>query len=342
MKFRVSIFSYRSYFTDKPRLQNNPSEWEIPIGSGTIYYSLNDREAVTNMELKNFITSNNIGIFIIPEICWKPIFDKTRYIKSLGVKVFAVPNIEIVIKKEIPEYGIFDKVLCNTKVCMDLLKKESSRLKLEYIGHGIDRMFPPNKTKLISGSIIEFVHVSGYNAIIRKQTHRILEAFQKLKNKNYHLKIFCQELPDELTRNIPDNTEIIAEKLPYRDVIRLYSECHISIQVSSHEGLGLGFYESIAQGTPVISLNTPPHNEVIINGVSGWLLPCTYGKLSDNKDAVIDEAFFKVEDLVTLIDHLLETPSEIDMVQNSTFKYYKDNWTTQTFTKRFVNSLIDP
>ncbi|MBP7652742.1 glycosyltransferase, partial [Candidatus Dependentiae bacterium] len=42
----------------------------------------------------------------------------------------------------------------------------------------------------------------------------------------------------------------------FHDIINLYYDSHISIQVSKHEGLGLGFYEALATGTPVISLNT--------------------------------------------------------------------------------------
>lgn len=57
---------------------------------------------------------------------------------------------------------------------------------------------------------------------------------------------------------------LIIKHLPYNEIINYYQKSHVSIQVSKHEGLGLGFYESLMTGTPVLTLNTPLHNEIII------------------------------------------------------------------------------
>lgn len=336
--YRVSIFSFRSYFTDKLKLQNCPDEWNLK--SGNVYYSLNDRESVTETELKSFVYWNNIGTFIIPEICWDQIFEKTKFLKSIGVRVIAVPNIEIVIKSELPKYSLFDKILCNTHVCYDVLKREVKGVPIEYIGHGIDRVYPLNKGKL--PGTVQFLHVSGYNAIIRKQTHKILESFRKVKG-DYQLRILIQgEVPDQLLKDIPSKVEIISEKLPYNDVLRFYSESHVSVQVSSHEGLGIGFYESIAHGTPVISIDVPPHNEVIIPHRSGWLLNCSEKrKLCDNPDGMVEESFFNTAELTSVVNRLIENQEEIINMIGKTTEYFNKNWKTSIFSGRFLRSVLD-
>src|SRR5207244_106491 len=102
--------------------------------------------------------------------------------------------------------------------------------------------------------------------------------------------------------HIPE-INFIDSHLTYQQITNLYYTHHVSIQVSKHEGLGLCFYEAISSGTPVISLDTPPHNEIIHDGVNGWLIPCRYEKMTDNKSPLFDSAYF---DSVDLCDKIIE------------------------------------
>ena len=97
---------------------------------------------------------------------------------------------------------------------------------------------------------------------------------------------------------------MVRETLDRDAILKLYRDADVSIQVSSHEGLGLGFYESIAQGTPVVSLDVAPHNEAVVHQVTGWLLPATPRPLPDNDDGIVTAASFDVDQLASVLSEL--------------------------------------
>ncbi len=338
--FSVFIFSYRSYFSgNKLKFQHNENEWKLYYGD--IFYSVYTREYVPREEIHDFVRKYSIDTFLIPEICWDPIFIKIQYMKELNVKIIAIPNVEIIIKSELSRYKIFDKIFANTKICKTILNEYG--ISSSYIGHTIEKIIPGEKPDISAG--IRFLHVSGTNAIIRKQTDKVVSSFLKALESvdNIYLTITVNgDIPKEL-REIREishkNITINNHKMSYTDILKLYSHHHISIQVSSHEGLGIGFYESIAHGVPVISLDTPPHNEIIVNNISGWLLPCTYEPLPDNKDPVIDNALFKIENLTELIIKISKNIDEISKLSESSRKFYEDNFNNTKFSERLIPLL---
>lgn len=315
--FNISIFSYQPDITKKDFSfgQIDPEEWK----NYNVYYSLNDRESVTHVELLNFIRKNKIGICIIPEICFHPIYEKIDFIKSLGILVLGIPNIETIRRNELVLFDKLDGILCNTRVVRDTLKKYVDSRKLSYIGHYIKKynFGPVNKFNY-------FLHVSGYN-ISRKQTKLVIQAF---KNLNYKLiVVFCTDIPQDIYDILTPNVEI------YRDVshsrlLEMYYNCIASIQVSSHEGLGLGFYESIGCDAKVISLNCAPHNEVVDQD-TGWLLNPRSFKLTDNDQSLVKGYTFDPRDLTQLVQ---EISKEKILKFNPTFEI--DN-----FKERFITSI---
>ncbi len=114
---------------------------------------------------------------------------------------------------------------------------------------------------------------------------------------------------------------------------------HVSIQVSSHEGLGIGFYESIAHGVPVISLDTHRIMKLLlIIYLDGYYL-VTYEPLPDNKDPVINNAVFEVNDLTNMIIYVSKNIEEINKLSESSKKYYEDNFNNKIFTERLIPLL---
>jgi glycosyltransferase involved in cell wall biosynthesis len=103
--------------------------------------------------------------------------------------------------------------------------------------------------------------------------------------------------------------------------------------------LGIGFYESLATGTPVISLDTQPHNEIIIDNITGWLIPKYYLPMTDNTDSLIHESHFHTDDLCQKI---------VQLTQNNELKYFdhqklKDHFdfhlSDKVFEQKFKNCL---
>src|SRR4051794_31278408 len=102
------------------------------------------------------------------------------------------------------------------------------------------------------------------NAFERKNILKVCESFTKALEKIKNIRLTCliqdcSKVSDEKKNKLKyfnenPNIQIINKKLSYEDIINYYYNNHICIQVSKHEGLGLGFYESLATGTPVLTL----------------------------------------------------------------------------------------
>jgi len=109
-------------------------------------------------------------------------------------------------------------------------------------------------------------------------------------------------------------------------------------KISSHKGIGLGFYESIAKGVPVISSNCPPHNEVVLPNASGWLTPVTPYPLDDNLLGIVSAHKFQTKDLTDLFLNL----DLFEVTQMSLYisKLHKESFSEFTSTMRLYRSVM--
>jgi glycosyltransferase involved in cell wall biosynthesis len=321
--YNVMVFAIKPYGANSCiQLQKNPEEWF----ADKIYYSSNDREKVSDIEIIEFVKRYNVGKCLLPETCWFRVFEIAKLLRSLNVKCFAIPNIEIVRKDEIFKHKYFYKILANNYLCKNTFENYGFK-NVKYMGYGINNI--KSKLKTINDKI-KYLFIGGMNAFSRKHILEVCEGFLKAYENNKNIELTCTiqktnllEINDK--QNILQYLDhpainIIQEHLSYKNIIKLYYNHHIVVQVSKHEGLGLGFYESLATGTPVITLNTPPHNEIIINEVNGWLIDCYYKKMIDNTNSLFDSAYFNSDILCNLINSIT-----IEKLKNIIKTLYIDN-----------------
>jgi glycosyltransferase involved in cell wall biosynthesis len=341
--YNTFIFGVKPYNAETCiSLQKDPEEWNTE----NIYYSLNDRENVTNIELKEFVINNNIGQCLIPETCFSRIFEIAKYLRELDVLTYAIPNIEIVRKTEIHKHGYFYKILCNNYLCENIFNNHGIS-STSYIGYGMKKT--PEMIKKKSSDDINFLFIGGMNAFSRKNVLDICEGFVMACKKYNNIYLTCtiqktNNLEIELINKIDEyikhpQINIIFNHLKYQEIIDLYYKTHISIQVSKHEGLGLGFYEAIYTGTPVITLNTQPHNEIIQNDKNGWIIDCYYKKMTDNKDPIFDSAYFNPKILCEKIIEIMGDKNKLEKIYQSLIDDYNDRLSFYFFEKRFLESL---
>lgn len=338
--FNVFVFAIKPYnASTNLELQKNKDEWLI----SNIYYSKNDREKIKDYEILDFINKYNIGKCIIPETCWFRIFEITKLLKNNNVKCYAVPNIEIVRKDEVFKHTYFHKILCNNKLCENEFNKRRI-FNTEYIGYGIDNI--QLKSKQIS-NITKFLFIGGMNAFSRKHIIDICHAFSIAYQTNKNIMLTCTiqktnllEIDEINKLNIyleHENITFIQDHLTYSSILNLYYEHDISIQVSKHEGLGLGFYEALSTGTPIISLDTPPHNEIILDNINGWLIPCYYKEMTDNPVSLIKSAYFNPIDLGNKMLEILDNKD----IYKSLLHDYETRLKYNIFEERFINSILN-
>lgn len=342
--FNLFIFSIKPYNANTAiELQKDPSEWIVE----NIYYSPNDREHIKDIEIIEFINRYNIGKCIIPETCWFRIFEIAKLLRDNYVKCYAVPNIEIVRKDEIFKHKYFHKILCNNYLCQKIFNDHYVDTT-EYVGYGIlDGKIEPSYKK-IDGTI-NFLFIGGMNAFSRKHILEICEAFHIASKQTSNITLTCTiqktnllETDDtEKIKKYNDNPHIkfIHNHLKYDDIINLYKQHHVSIQVSKHEGLGIGFYEALSSGVPIITLDTPPHNEIIKDNINGWIIPCYYKKMMDNQDSFIQSAYFNPQILANKMIDIAQNKSQLFKIYQSLTMDYSNRLAPNIFAKRFISAL---
>ena len=194
---------------------------------------------------------------------------------------------------------------------------------------------------------IKFLFIGGMNAFTRKQVVEVCEAFTRAYDQlkdhkpNTQLIVTIQKFynAEKLLRYTKHPAiKIINEHLSYKDIHKLYSEADVVIQVSKKEGLGLGFFESLSYGTPILTLDTAPHNEIVNDSINGWVCICKHEKMDDNPEALLEDAIVNVELLSEKIVEIL-TQYDISNIQRTTIQDYKQRFSIKTFRQRLIKAI---
>jgi hypothetical protein len=309
---KTAIFSFKPYFA----VQINKSEWQYD----NVYYSNNNREEVILEEIIDFVFKYNVKTIIIPEICYKKIYDKVDYFKCLGVTTVAIINIELLRYTELCYYHYFDLVLANNessyKILKELLPYNNVQL-LEFNNHYMKKSNLIRNNKLYHTSqTIRIATFGGLNSYTRKNIDKTYLTFKKLewlfkktKNYNYKLNIYIQGVDNGTQSNILlKNTETISvhfNNYSYTEIIKNINENDILIHLGDHEGLGLGFFEALNNNKTLITLNTYPNNEYVIHGKNGYLIDCTFDELIDNNEGITNKAIVNTNNYYNLMQIIL-------------------------------------
>jgi len=346
--YKVHIFSFQPYAVIGKSLvrQSNPDDWSVPANADSIFYSFNHREEVTVHELAQFILVNDIHTLIVPEICWKPNWERLfdLQIQVTKLTICSIPMIEIVIKEEISNHNRLSSTLFCTRSAEKVLNESGVNNGI-FLGHGFGLPLPlarvaEKRSRLAKRSKIRFLHVAGHNPKIRKNTKQVIEAFAQALTLRDDIELTVTSMDPVSTYypgELPSCITILDRSLSRDEILNLYEEHDVSIQVSSHEGLGLGFYESISRSTPVLSLDSPPHNEIVLEGETGWLIPASNTPVADNERAVVEAWRFNTTDLTSRIVSL--DRDTIVQVTVSTQAIYKTRFDEVALLTRFLQAL---
>ncbi|WP_081996453.1 glycosyltransferase [Luteibacter sp. 9133] len=306
MGYTVHIFSFQPYSALGRSLtrQRDPEDWTVPAHADSVYYSFNCREEVTVNELSQFILANKIHTLWVPEICWQPNWDRLFSLNIANLKVCAIPMAEIVLKGEAHLHNRLTSTLFCTRIAEKALRDEGV-VNGAFLGHGFQRALPPARSerkrrRLRQNDKLRLLHVAGHNPNVRKNTRQVIDAFAIARASRDDIELTVTSMDPVATYypdKIPPGVHIIDRVLSRDDIMDMYEEHDVSIQVSSHEGLGLGFYESVSRNTPVVSLKAPPHDEIVLQNHTGWLIPAWPCPPADNDQSIVPAWRFHTSDL---------------------------------------------
>ena len=119
----------------------------------------------------------------------------------------------------------------------------------------------------------EVLFVGG--VALRKGVPYLLQAFAALKHPNKRLRIVGAMSPEVavlLSRLPQENVEILGIR-PQSDLIAIMSASHVLVLPSIEEGLALVQGQALACGCPVIATKATGAEELLEDGVQGYILP---------------------------------------------------------------------
>jgi 1,2-diacylglycerol 3-alpha-glucosyltransferase len=121
-------------------------------------------------------------------------------------------------------------------------------------------------------AIVKFV-VPGSFMGKRKPFPEIVEAFTRARGD--HLRLLIRGQVDRKAGKLQkaaggdERVVIELEDRPTDEHLRQFAACDVCLSPSRWEGLGLPLYEAVAFGMPSITNDSPPMNEVVLDGVNG-------------------------------------------------------------------------
>lgn len=131
-------------------------------------------------------------------------------------------------------------------------------------------------TSVPDPEVVRFYFPGGFMSK-RKPLDPVLEAFRIAGDRRLRLIVKAQV--DRKAKKVQRaakrdrRVELITDDLPAEAHLRLFGSADVSLAPSRWEGLGLHLYEAIALGIPTIVNDSPPMNEVVVDGENGLLVP---------------------------------------------------------------------
>jgi glycosyltransferase involved in cell wall biosynthesis len=340
----VHILTYEPY---KKNLKDSEFWLDVyPSIVSTVLRIPSTRESVSLEVVLEFIDTMKIDMFIFPEVCWDENWNRLQSIKKLrpNVQILTIPMIETLVKSEIAKLNNYDRTLIVNKFCLNTLTNYDIRNGMfvnftsPFEGKGIVSVDEPNSQKL-KGQI-KFLHIGGHNPSIRKQTETVVNEFRKALNyrSDIYLTVTLQAENHILDQaQFHPNIRILKQNLSEAKIIELHNSHDVSIMIPSHEGIGIGFYESISLGIPIVTLDYPLYREVVIEDRSGWILPSRGVPLSDNLMSVVTGVNLIEGALTDFLCNLKET--EVQSLKESTKALYIEKFSNFEFD-RLINRVI--
>jgi glycosyltransferase involved in cell wall biosynthesis len=256
------------------RMQANWDEW----ANVTVKYHAKTREEVPHEDVVSFAKENGVTDALMLETCHMRIFVISAALSRAGVRVFAVPNIELVRRCEVQYFRDlgFHRVLCNNQYTLDVLKYFGvPRAKLANFPYSPRDVQSDLAELHRPGNTVRFLLVGGMNAERRKQAGKVIHAFQRAFSTDPRaacLTVLCQGTDYPRVGATQPNVHIVKRHLTYADVLQYYARSHVVVMLSRAEGIGLSLHEAMRARCAILSMETSMFKELVQPNVNGWLI----------------------------------------------------------------------
>ncbi len=226
--------------------------------------------------LPNILKAKKMGIVTILERGSSHILTQKRLLEEenerLGIKMNSSRYLMLRARldREIQEYEEADYIsIPSSFVYRTFVEEGVSKAKLIQIPYGVSlEHFKPIPKE---DEVFRVMHIGGS---LRKGTHYLLQAMSELNLKNAELMLIGR-IEEPVRRFLQRYKGILRvfPGLPHTELYRYYSQNSIYILPSIDEGFAMVQAEAMACGLPVISSSNTGGEDIIRNGVDGFIVP---------------------------------------------------------------------
>lgn len=240
--------------------------------------------------------------------------------ERLGIKIM-LPH-PYVVEKELAEYQEADYISVPSQfVKKTFLEKGIAEEKIIQVPFGVDiqALRPVPK----EDDIFRIVYVGGMT--IRKGIHYLLEAASKLKFKNYELWLIGSMSTGikPFFKKYKGCFKYLGH-IDYNLLYKYYSQSSVFVLASIEEGLATVILQALACGLPVICTTNSGGEDIVRNGIDGFVIPIR-----------------DIEILKEKIVYFYENPTLCKTMGQSARERVSNNFTWDDYGNRIVDAYLN-
>ena len=288
--FRINLLFLLKLYFKKLIKQGKYSIWHFHFIN---YKSLIVINCLKSLNQKIVVTFHGVDLQIDKDIGYGYRLDKKfdKYLRASIKNIDHFTCISKTIKDDLLNLGIDERKITEVPNGIDIKKfkiennnlGKTKFLKLITVARYDEKKKGYDILPILSKKLIE-KNINFRWSIIGKKTY-ILKEHKIIKDNPQHFKIID---------NILDDSE---NYFPNSELIKKYLDSDLYVNLSRIESFGLTFIESMAAETPIITFETKGANELIFNGVNGFVI-------KDNNLDIMAETIYDISKNTYLIKSL--------------------------------------
>lgn len=322
----ISILARMSATDNKKQIKY----WDNCFHTNTLLYPTYQ---IDDEDFEQWIIANRLDAIIFVEEHFTknllPICQKFS-IKTINYIVWEAFN-----PAELSYYSQFTYLVCPTKSSYNLLKNDYQLSNTYFVPWGIDLDTYQWQEPVKKDRLLLFFPAGWGGVNDRKNEDAVIQAFSWICPRDkVELHIHTQK------ENQGAKAQGITKTSGSVDINQLmayYKNSDIVVLPSRWEGNGLPFMEASALGRPIITVDAPPMNERVVDGVNGRV--CKVTEMKEVFGVFVKSAEIDIEDFAYKMMELSED-KDLYKKQLNSYKYAQENLNWFDNSKKLVDILI--
>ena len=289
---------------------------------------------IEDSDFENWIIANKLETVVFVEEMFTT--NLVEICNKLGVKSINYLVWENFNPAMLNNYKQFTYLVCPTKSSYKQLSEDFLLKNVIHVPWGVDLDIYQFQEPIKKDKPIIFFPAGWGGVADRKNEDAVIKAFSYICPRDKaQLHIHTQQ---EGKGGQAQNILKTSGTVDITQLINYYKEADVIVLPSKWEGNGLPFMEASALGRPIITVDAPPMNERVINGVNG--LTCKITEMKELQGIFVKSAEIDCWDFAEKMIELSENKEKVYEMQIASRKYAEEEFNWKTNSKKLIDILV--